>query len=304
MRRLLRLRVALATVFVLALAGPAGCHATRDGVDLPLVLLLSPWHGGEAADRERLASAIHDAGRLDVEVVVAPTTQAAVLRAGTATWDAAILPLFDYLFCHQQYGVHAGLQVLRHDGQRTHEGEILVRAGSGIADLRGLSGRKLAFADHFSTSGFLFPARLLADEDVRPETSFAGSHEDALAQLRAGKVDAAAAWAGIGQGDPLLLAVARTEPIPNEPVFFRRDLGADARSRLQTALLAVASAPGGAETLRPFADITGLAPASDGDFLTVHEAIRAAGSRVEDLVPQGWRLRHESERSLLGDFAL
>jgi phosphonate transport system substrate-binding protein len=272
--------------------------------DTPLVLLLSPAHGAGPQELESLTAALAEASGLNIEIVVAPSPQAAVTRIGTSTWDVAMLELFDYLFCHQEYGVEAGLQVLRHGAERSHRGELLVRAEGGAAELSGLQGKPVAFVTRYSTSGFLFPAALLAEAGVVPEPLFAGSHEAAVVELRAGRADAAAVYSGLAAADPGLRVLATTQPIPNEPVFFRRGLTPETRLRLARGFQDVARSSRGAALLGPLADITGFVEADDATWRDVHQAIEAAGNSVEDLVPQGWRLRHESHRSLLGDFAL
>jgi phosphonate transport system substrate-binding protein len=299
-------RTTLRAALLLALLLLAAC-GSRDldavgAADTPLVLLLSPSHGAEPDELARLATALGEQSGLAVEIVVAPTTQGAVTRIGTSTWDAAILPLFDYLFCHQEYRVEAGLQVLRHGAARTHHGELLVRADGGATELAGLQGRPVAFVTRYSTSGFLFPAALLAEAGVEPTPTFAGSHEAALVELREGRADAAAVYEGMAEGDPTLRSLAMTPAIPNEPVFFRRGLDPEKRALLVRALLDVSQRS--PALLASIADATGFVEADDATWHAVHDAIEAAGNQVEDLVPQGWRIRHESHRSLLGDFAL
>ena len=291
----------LLALLLLAACGPRDLDAVG-AADTPLVLLLSPSHGASEAELAVLAAAVGEASGLAIEIVVAPSTQGAVTRVGTSTWDAAILPLFDYLFCHQEHRVEAGLQLLRHGADRTHRGELLVRADGGPTALAGLAGRPVAFVTRYSTSGFLFPAALLAQAGVEPTPSFAGSHEAALVELREGRADAAAVYEGMAAGDASLRSLATTSPIPNEPVFFRRGLAPEKRSLLVRALLEVSQAS--PTLLAPVADTTGFVEADDATWHAVHDAIEAAGNQVEDLVPQGWRLRHESHRSLLGDFAL
>ena len=239
-----------------------------------------------------------------VRVVSAPNSQAATTRAGTGRFDAAILPLFDYLFCQQEHSGQARLQLLRGDGQRTYRGEVLVRASDGAKDLKGLAGKRIAFVDRYSTSGFLFPAALLADNAVQPDPVFTGTHRTALAELRAGRADAAATYAGAAAGDKSLRVLAQTDPIPNEPVFFRNGLDAATRQKMVLALLQLGQTETGRKLLHGLANGSGFLPVTDAAYVEVHDAIERVGTRVEDLVPQGWRIRHENARSLLGDFTL
>ena len=294
---------ALAMLLSAVGCGPRDLGA-EGGASNPLVLVLAPSHGAEPEALTRLEAAIERESGLSVDIQVAASAQAAVTRAGTARLDAAILPLFDYLFCHQQYGATAGLQVLRGESATTYRGEILVGADSDITGPEGLDGKAVAFVDRYSTSGFLFPASLIAESGATPVPVFAGSHSAALDELRAGRVAAAAVWVGAAAGESTVRSLATTAPIANEPLFFRAGLDAALRDRLTAALLAVSEDSGGRELLASLADISGFKRADDAAYKDVHEAISRAGRRVEDLVPQGWRIRHENDRSLLGDFAL
>ena len=270
----------------------------------PFILLLSPEHAPPEADRAALEGALQEAAGMTVRVVSAPNSQAATTRAGTGRFDAAILPLFDYLFCQQEHSGQARLQLLRGDGQRTYRAEFLVRAADGPKDIKALAGKRVAFVDRYSTSGFLFPAALLADNGVVPDSVFTGTHKAALAELRAGRADAAATFAGAATGDTSLRVLAQTAAIPNEPVFFRNGLNAATRQKMVLALLQLGQTETGRKLLHGLADGSGFLPVTDAAYGEVHDAIERAGSRIEDLVPQGWRIRHENARSLLGDFAL
>lgn len=270
----------------------------------PFILLLSPDHAPGEAQRATLERALDQASGMTVQVVVAPNSQAAVTRTGTVRFDAAILPLFDYLFCQDENGVEAGLQLLRGDGLRTYHGELLVRAKDGVKDLTGLAGKRVAFVDRYSTSGFLFPAALLAAKGVKPDSAFLGTHKAVLAELMSGRADAAATFAGVASGDDSLRVLAKTAPIPNEPVFFRRGLDAGKRQKMIMALMQLSQTAAGPGHFEAVADISGFVPVDNSAYADVHKAIENAGSQVVELVPHGWRIRHENARSLLGDFAL
>ncbi|TNF24565.1 MAG: phosphate/phosphite/phosphonate ABC transporter substrate-binding protein [Deltaproteobacteria bacterium] len=295
----------IATLLAVTLAACGARDPAAVGVaGNPVILLLSPSHDPGTAGVAELREALSREAGMPVEVVVAPSTHAAVKRMGTPRFDAAILPLFDYLFAHQELGASASLQVLRSGGARTYRGEILVRADGPVQTLADLAGRSIAYVDPWSTSGFLFPASLLADAKVSARAVFTGSHDASLDELRAGHVDAAAVFAGASHGDLSLRAIARTDEIPNEPVVFRSDLAPATRKRLTDALLHLAKTEQGRTLLFAMAEIEGFVEVDDARFAPAHRAIQAADVQVEDLVPDGWRLRHELRGSLLGDFAL
>ncbi|MBI2901911.1 MAG: PhnD/SsuA/transferrin family substrate-binding protein [Planctomycetes bacterium] len=301
-RRAWVLALAAVMLFALGLIW-LGLHERRREADIgrpgnPVVFVLSPEHGSRLTPEQRgaMAAFLQAESGLAVEVRVAASPLEAVEAFGTRgrRGDIGLLKLFEYLLARGEYEVEARLQVLRAGESSSFCGEVLVRADGPIRSVRDLEGRSVAYVDPYSTSGFVFPAKLLADAGVRVKADFARSHAEALARLRAGQADAAATYAGAAAADPALRAVARTETIPNEPVFFRRGLDAGKKERLVEALRKLAATAEGCLLLRTVADTTGFRPIGDDHYLGVLAAIRAAGRTIVDVVPEGDRV--ESER--------
>ena len=93
------------------------------------------------------------------------------------------------------------------DGSISYRSVLVVRSGSGIADLAGMNGKSLAWADPNSTSGYLIPRSELekAGIDTEPgkyfsRTGFGGGHEQAVVAVPQKQYDGAATWAS-GVGD-------------------------------------------------------------------------------------------------------
>jgi phosphonate transport system substrate-binding protein len=263
--------------------------------DAPAVVVLSPDHGRDLSpdDLRALAEILGRGSGLAVEVRVAATPLDAIEAFGGRA-DVGLLPLFGYLLARQEYGVEAALQALRPGPSTTYAGEILARADGPVRALPDLEGKTIAFVDPYSTSGFLFPAKLLADAGIRPVARFAGGHPRAIEMLRSGEADAAATYVGAAAGETGLVSIVRTEPIQNEPVFFRAGLRQEKRERLARALRALPDDPEGARLLLAIAGIEGFRPVSNEAFGGAVDAIRAAGRSVYDLVPEG--IRVESRR--------
>jgi len=262
--------------------------------ETPLVILLSPFHGADAQQLELLTNYIEAETGMSITVRVAASEEVAVSIAGTYQFDIGMLPLFDYLFCHREYRVEAGLQVLREGGARTYRGQILVQADSDITEIAQLEGKRIAYVDSFSTSGFLFPASLLINADVTPVAVFAGTHDLAVSQLREGDVDSAATYEGFAADSTDLRSIATTDEIPNEPVFFRADLAVEIRERVIEALVGFSQTDDGQHVLSHIADITGFVAVTDADYAEVEAVINTAGQTVQDLVPNGWWTYNEN----------
>jgi phosphonate transport system substrate-binding protein len=303
-----RTTLIIAAALVVAGAALAITHYYRQekevgARELPIVFVLSPDHGRNLGpeDRRAFEELLERESGLHIDILVAANPLDAIEAFGGgglgedgAGGDIGLLNLFEYALARKEYGAEAGLQTLRAGAATGYRGVIVVRAADPIQSIDGLGGKRIAFVDPYSTSGFVFTAQLLRDAkiDVRPE--FTGGHDKALERLRAGAVDAAATYASAVDGDSGLRVIARTETIPNEPVFFRRDLRAEQRVALANALVKIASTPDGARLLRLTADITGFRPATDDDYSEVVDVIRAAGKSVYEVVPEG--LRVESRR--------
>lgn len=295
----LLLTLGLALAFVCAIVfryqARRQAEADRGSAATPIVFLLSQQHGAQLTgdDRQALATFLKNESGLVVDVRVAPSSFDGI--AGFAdTADVGILGLFEYLLARAEYAVDAQLQVLRENGVATYTGEILVPSQSPVKEVKELQGKRFAYVDAFSTSGFVFPAKLLADADVHVTPEFAGSPGEVLARLKDGRVDAGAVYAGANSDTVALRVVATTEGIPNEPVFFRRALAPEKREKLRGALEKLGSTPEGRTILHRIASITGFRRIDDAHYEPVLATVRAAGKTIYEVVPEGTRV--ESER--------
>ncbi len=222
--------------------------------------------------------------------------------AGSPNVDAALLSVFEYLFCRQLHGVSAGLRVVRVGGAKAHHGEIVAKSSGPVKSLSDLQGKKVAFVDRYSSTGYLLPSKLLADAKVSVTPLFTGSHAAALAALKEGRADAAATYEDSVKGDPELTVLGKTPELPNEPLFFRAGLPAGKRQKLMDAFLNVAATSEGKQALAGIAHVEGFEPATDAEYKGAAVLISSIGKSVKDVVPQGWILTHEAE-SRPGDLA-
>jgi len=82
---------------------------------------------------------------------------------------------------------------------------ILVRGDSKIHNLAQLKGKRIAFVDQKSASGFLYPQVLFKKQKIDPlkyfsEITYSGNHEKSVALLADGKVDAVAVFSNDAKG--------------------------------------------------------------------------------------------------------
>jgi phosphonate transport system substrate-binding protein len=287
---------ALGRVAALLLAGLSllGCGRSEGEIGTPgtpVILLLSPAHAARATpeDRAALGALLTKESGLAVEVRAAASAAEAIDAFRSARGaDVGLLNLFEYLLARAEYGAEAGLQVLRGAGETEYAGEILVRADGPVAAVKDLAGKRLAYVDAYSTSGYALPAQLLAAAGVAVSPEFAGSPERALSMLREGKVDAAAVYRGAAAKDPALRVIATTETVPNEPVFFRKGLDPEKKTKLVEALKRAAATPEGRRLLSGIADISGFRDAAAAGYDSAAALVQASGRDIRDLVERGW----------------
>ena len=291
-----------------------GCRSTAaPGSDArPIRLLLFPTCRGEQFDpaRKALATALAAATGLKVETRVPVDYRDAIEELGAATVDVALLNNLSYLLAEDAYRAEARLAILRSGGRRFHRAQILVRRDSGLTTLRELEGKRIAFVDPYSVAGFVMGAHLLVAHGIKTDAmTFVGSHEEVVRQIYMRHADAGSTYddGSAASGPPpdvsrrlqdrfpdvgdQLITLAKSDPIPNEPVVFRNGLEPALVERLVAVLVNLHEQPAAAEALRTLDDIVGFAPASGADYQPLRRAIAEIGKEVEDLVPGGWRLR-------------
>lgn len=266
--RLAALGVAAAVVLGLAAAGPAPVPAqTR------LVMAFVP--SGEARtileSGNRIASLLGMATGYQFESFVA-TSYAGVIEAmGAGRADIGWLNTFSYVIAHQKYGVEVWLVTVRF-GLPYYRAEIITQAASGINGLADLQGKRFAFVDPASTSGYLFPLAGLKKAGYDPQkffgqTFFAGSHNNVVLAVYQGRADAGTVFEDArGTVQKTLPDVMQkikviwySDPIPNDTVSFRKALPEDVKVKVTNALLRFSETPAGLDALKSLYEIEALA---------------------------------------------
>lgn len=160
-------------------------------------------------------------------------------------------------------------------GASTYGSYIVVRQGSPLHTVEALKGKRIAFVDPLSTSGFLLPAAFLRergfdlDKDVR--VVFTGSHPNALSAVKNGEVDAAALSSDLligqaGLAGPLVV-VAKAGRMPYDAIVARATLDPVIVQRVQAALLRLSiHTAEGRSALRTFSSVDGFMPIPPGHY--------------------------------------
>jgi phosphonate transport system substrate-binding protein len=257
------------------------------------------------ASGEPLAKLLQDATNLNFKVSV-PTSYTTVIEAmGANQVDVGWLAPFAYVLAHDKNGAQVLLASLR-QGSKTYRSQIVVRADSGITTIEQLRGKKFAFVDPASASGFLFPNALLASMGIDyktffSDTIFAGGHDKSIIAVYNKQVDGGASFGNnVDNGPPtdartLVLStlpdvmtvvkpIAQTDPIPNDTVSVRAGLDPSMVKLLSDGLLYVQSTPDGQAALKALYGIDGLGPANDKDYDVIRSAAKALNLDLEQQI--------------------
>jgi phosphonate transport system substrate-binding protein len=135
----------------------------------------------------------------------------------------------------------------------TYQSQILVRADSGITDLKGLQGKKFAFVDTLSASGYVYPLLTIKNKvGQEPRTFFAtngiifaGGHPQAALAVYQGTVDGAATFIDVRTqlvaANPDIMTklkvIDTAGPIPNDGVALQKDFPAELGKTVKQALI-------------------------------------------------------------------
>ena len=297
-------------VVLLLLPLMVGCSERKEKIRMYFV----PSSEADAvlASGQRIADMLTEATGYEFEVAV-PTSYAAVIEALCAgKADVAWLATFAYVLANQKCGVEARLTTVRF-GASTYSAQIIaqsdkVREERGLQPIRSLEdiqGKRFAFTDPLSTSGYLFTKTMLEDASVKPaEELFAGGHPQVVLAVYTGDVDAGACYWSPLRPDGTIGDARRTaleqypdvaekvkivqlsDPIPNDTVSFRKDMDQEVKEKLVAAILEMAESDDGQQILGELYNITGLVPAADSDYDVVRNMGRTLGFDFEKALGQ------------------
>lgn len=195
---------------------------------------------------------------LDARMNVGTNYSAVIQALGQGTADIAETGPFAAVVGHETGNAEVIVQRFGY-GSWTYKSIIATPNDSSISSVEELEGKKIAFSDPLSTSGFLFPAAAIKEAGVDignlPEgngsqasftPTFAGGHVQSYTLLKEGEVDAAA-MGGFVRDTPAgpspdefqnnATTLHEDTGLPRAPIVVSSQLDDDAKNALQEALV-------------------------------------------------------------------
>lgn len=176
------------------------------------------------------------------------------------------------------------------DGSATYRGIIVARKNSRLRTVADLQGKRFAFVDPKSASGYIYPRAILLENGIKPETyfkytTFEGSHDKVIAAVLEGRADAGAIYDGaLGvarrSGVPVqnLVTLVSTDPIPHDAIAVRLGLDDALVKRIQLALINLDQSEAGRRVIaHSKKKLTGHVMAEDSLYDVVRRTAKLAG---------------------------
>lgn len=303
MKRLLLISLLAFVSVVLAFAGGAQVGNTVNPSTLKVQLIPSRDAAYLDAQRLPLQQLLQAQLNMPVEVTVATDYNALIEAMASEQVHVGLLATTAYVLAADEGFAEAILKSLRYDvddlGRRLtdaplvsgYKSQLVAHADSGIRSVADLKGKKIAIASFTSTSGFVWPANLLADNGLNPETDVewinAGGHDNAILSVYNGEADAAFTFKDARtlfenesfHADLMskVVFVSDTSEIPNDTISIIPRLDPALKQRIQDAFVALSNDPAGLEIIRRIYDHEGYAPAQDSEY----DLVRTYLSRSE-----------------------
>lgn len=174
-------------------------------------------------------------------------------------------------------------------GKPTYEGIIIVHTDSGINKVTDLKGKKIAFVDPDSTSGYIFPLYVLnkagLKEDIDFKYAFLNGHDNVVLNVLKKRYDAGACYNdartvalknNLSQIDQLKI-IATTPPISTDPIAAGPKLihDGDWFEKVKKAFIELENDPEKESIFEALTgEINGYSPAEDSDYNVIREFLK------------------------------
>jgi phosphonate transport system substrate-binding protein len=224
-------------------------------------------------------------GVKEVRLVLASDYEGILKKIGRNEIDIGWLGSIPYAEGRDKFQLKPLVKPVRFKTQ-SYRGIIITRQDSGIKSLRDLKGKRFAWVEKDSASGYIFPRALLAEAKISPdrdfqESEFLKKHDAVVLNVLLGKYDAGACYDDARQTlkdkDKIneLTILATTQDIANEPIVCREDFPAELAEKVKTALLKLSlSNPLHRKYLEDCTDVQGFVPAIDSDYDYIRQVLK------------------------------
>lgn len=232
---------------------------------------------------------------IKVDGFIASNYVGVVEALGTGTVDFALIPPFAYMLANKKHGSEALLSTLDKHGENGYYSVLIVKADSGINDVKDLAGKKFAFVDPSSTSGYIFPAVILKDNGLDIEkdiqAQFSGGHDKSIQLLINGDVDAIGTYERainkylkeFPDLDKKLKVLIKSDLIPGVTLTVSPKVDKETKEKIIKAFTEVGNSEEGKAILSDLFGIYGFKAANPESYQVIAEKLEKMGIDIEKI---------------------
>lgn len=240
-----------------------------------------------------LAQALQSSLNIPVNIYISKNYAGLVEAMKTKKVDYAFFSSMTYVAAEKTAGAKVLLKKVWE--QPYYYSALLVRANSKIKNPEQLKGKKIAFVDDKSSSGYLYPKSMLQKRGLDKqgffkEIIFSGNHQASVHLLEESKVDAIAVFADDAKGkmgawskfatNPKIKTEVLwiSEPIPNDAFCVRQDFYDEHPKITHTLMFTLIDIVAADKTTKKFTEVLGnkdLMPATSRQYDSVREMVRS-----------------------------
>ncbi len=209
--------------------------------------------------------------------------------------DGALFGAFTGVLAMEKIGVEPVARPVSLDGSSTSQAYVFVRKDSGIRQIKDMRGKRMAFVDRATATGYLYFVALLKENGITDidkffrEYYFTGSHDAAVHAVLDNRADVGVAkkkiFNKLAEKDPLVrndLVVLHMSPeFPDTTLCLRKELSEDIKRRIRDVLLSMDKDREGVEVLKKM-DAIKFIKANREDFTPLFDMTRKAGVDIRN----------------------
>lgn len=209
--------------------------------------------------------------------------------------DGAFFGIFTSVLAEESLEIEPIARPVGLDGKSTAKSYVFVRSDSGIKTIKGLKGKKAAFVDKVTATGYLYMLSLMKDKGISSPLSYlsgltlTGSHVSTIYTVHSRQADVGCVKGRIMEkvleSDKLIKdeirILSKSPDLPDNTLYLRKDMPIQLKLKMQQTLLEMDKDPEGQKVLEHFGSLRFM-DARSRDFDPIRKMARKSGIDIKN----------------------